>query len=153
MALTDGLQLIKKQMQEHLERLDEPDPEGPRSTRKALGSWIDMLTLVCLVDEKPASTPPTNSAGAAYLQSHGCNPQGPARAAAQRAALKNDAGPRQAFVQGGPGDDTCTTIPGDMPLGAKLMLLGGVYRLGEDGQLHYSERDTQEVRELGKGRT
>ena len=54
---------------------------------------------------------------------------------------------------GGKSDADFVDVDSGMPCGAKMMVAGEVYILGEDGWLHFSQSDTEEVNRIKGGST
>lgn len=59
--------------------------------------------------------------------------------------LKEDAnGVTMREVVGGPGNESLHPVPGNMPVGARSVLFGVVYRLGTDRKLYFDQEKTKE---------
>ena len=71
-----------------------------------------------------------------------------ARLGRQKAGVEELLEPRMVVIVGGNSDGDCLLVPHDMPVGAKTQVPGGeICVLKANGQLHYSEEDTREMRQ------
>lgn len=139
---------IVKQVIEEMEQSLDSDKILTVKGEKLFNRWIGMLQASQLVD-----TPPKTNTD--LLIKQGCNPHGPQQAEAKRLERRSqmeEGGPLHVYVKGGSLDGDMLAIDSKMPLGAKTLLNGEVYIRGEDRQLHYSEEDTQEVKQLREGK-
>ena len=154
MALADAILEIAEEMEESAETEEIGKELGWKSSLRLYARNLRRIVKAAEGQPQPIQqSAPTNEQ---ILSAMGCDPQGPAKAAAKanRKSEKEEQGGSQSIeVVGGPmgGSDDCpqfVDVQGTPPVGGKTALGNAVYVLRvKDGrrQLAYSQEDTDKV--------